>query len=302
LVDFRFSAQDRFSKNNLEKLDTNLRAYTNLYWVNRWGNIRVDTLGALMGAIAAFLALQYRDLSFGKVGFSLVNAAGLGQMILYLVRTLNDLEIELNSFERVIQYAENLPAEPVPIIRNKPSAAWPTKGDVQIKNLSVKYNVDGPTVLSDISFSIDSKERVGICGRTGSGKSTLCLALLRFAKKTSGSIVIDEKNIDDINLEDLRDKVTIIPQDAILFSGTIRSNLDPFMRLDDAELNMALRQSGLWDQENDSSSRNETTLSDDTYTEGMTTLKRKITLDSPVTNNGDNFSQGMVPLNRANNR
>ena len=170
-----------------------------------------------------------------------MNASGFGQTILYLVRTLNELEIELNSFERVMQYA-NLPSEPLPTETGKPPAAWPTDGDVTVKDLSVKYALDGPKVLSNVTFSIKSKERVGICGRTGSGKSTLCLTLLRFTNKVSGSIVINGIDIDDINLEDLRDRVSIIPQDAVLFSGTIRSNLDPFGRLDDAELNMALRQ------------------------------------------------------------
>jgi ABC-type multidrug transport system fused ATPase/permease subunit len=256
-----------------------------------------------MAFTAAILALRNRDISPGLVGFSLVNASGFGETILYLVRTLNELEIELNSFERVMQYA-TLPSEPLPSEEGKPPAAWPTDGDVTVKNLSVKYALDGPKVLSNVTFSIKSKERVGICGRTGSGKSTLCLTLLRFTNKVSGSIVINGIDIDDINLEDLRDKVSIIPQDAVLFSGTIRSNLDPFGILDDAELNMALRQSGLLDDESraptpmpngvsTAESSNGTTIEEES---GSTTPKRKLTLDSPVTSNGDNFSQGSIML------
>ena len=244
----RFGAQNRFAKNNLNKIDTNLRPYIYFYLINRWINIRADTVGSLMAFTAAILALKYRDLSPGLVGFSLVNASGFGETILYFVRNLNELELELNSFERIMQYV-NLPSEPLPTESGKPPAAWPTDGDVVVNNLSVKYALDGPKVLSDVTFSIKSKERVGICGRTGSGKSTLCLTLLRFTNKVSGSIFIDGIDIDNINLEDLRDKVSIIPQDAVLFSGTIRSNLDPFGKLDDAELNMALRQSGLLDDE-----------------------------------------------------
>jgi len=252
---------------------------------------------------AAILALRNRDISPGLVGFSLANATGFGETILYLVRTLNELEIELNSFERVMQYA-NLPSEPPPTEQGKPPAAWPTDGDVVVKDLSVKYALDGPKVLSNISFSIKSKERIGICGRTGSGKSTLCLTLLRFTNKVGGSIIINGIDIDNINLEDLRDRVSIIPQDAILFSGTIRSNLDPFGRLDDAELNLALRQSGLLDEEDEVTSSNRASLADGsegTATEESTAEERsgsssprarRITLDSPVTSNGDNFSQG----------
>ena len=303
LLTFRFGAQDRFAQNNLTKIDTNLRPYTYLYLINRWINIRADACGSLMAFTAAILALRNRDISPGLVGFSLANATGFGETILYLVRTLNELEIELNSFERVMQYA-NLPSEPHPTEQGKPPAAWPTDGDVVVKDLSVKYALDGPKVLSNISFSIKSKERIGICGRTGSGKSTLCLTLLRFTNKVGGSIIINGIDIDNINLEDLRDRVSIIPQDAILFSGTIRSNLDPFGRLGDAELNLALRQSGLLDEENEVAFSNRASLangSEGTAAEEPTAEERsgssspkarRITLDSAVTSNGDNFSQG----------
>ena len=296
-----------------------------------------------MAFTAAILALRYRDISPGLVGFSLVNASGFGDTILYLVRTLNELEIELNSFERVMQYA-TLPSEPPPTEQGKPPAAWPTDGDVVVKNLSVKYALDGPSVLNDVSFSIKPRERVGICGRTGSGKSTLCLTLLRFTNKVNGQILINGIDIDEINLEDLRDRVSIIPQDAILFSGTIRSNLDPFGKLDDTELNMALRQSGLLDEETESptpqlvaesssatisdgsplssvpsnvahhmgpnaieeGSSNLTPIgaADGTNTpegeSGAVTPKRRITLDTPVTSNGDNFSQGVFFISDTN--
>jgi ABC-type multidrug transport system fused ATPase/permease subunit len=279
-----------------------------------------------MAFTAGILALKNRDISPGLVGFSLVNASGFGDTILYLVRTLNELEIELNSFERVVQYA-TLKSEPLPTENGKPPASWPTDGDVVVKNLSVKYALDGPKVLSDVSFSIKPKERVGICGRTGSGKSTLCLTLLRFTNKVGGSIIINGIDIDNVNLEDLRDRVSIIPQDAVLFSGTIRSNLDPFGRLDDADLNMALRQSGLLDEESrppspgtvGSSTIGSSTANSESLTEssgtaseatvveggsGATTPKKRVTLDSPVTSNGDNFSQGMslVMLTQDNDR
>jgi ABC-type multidrug transport system fused ATPase/permease subunit len=262
----------------------------------------MDACAGLIAFITAILALRSCDISPGLVGFSLVNATGFGETILYLVRTLNELEIELNSFERVMEYA-NLPPEPPPTEQGKPPAAWPTDGDVFVKDLSVKYALDGPKVLSNVSFSIKSKERIGICGRTGSGKSTLCLTLLRFTTKVGGSIVINGIDIDNVNLEDLRDRVSFIPQDAILLSGTIRSNLDPFGRLDDAELNIALRKSGLLDEESNVPSSSRASLVDGpertaagdqpaTSSSSSNPTRRRITLDSPVTSNGDNFSQG----------
>lgn len=294
---FRFGAQTKFSKANLDLIDTNLKPYTYLSLINRWINIREDAVGSLTTFIAAIIALKNRDISPGLVGFSLMNANNLGETILNFVRNLNELEIELNRFERVMQYA-TLPSESVATETGKPPAAWPTDGDVEIKDLSVKYALDGPNVLSNVSFRIKAKERVGICGRTGSGKSTLCLSLLRFPNKINGSITINGIDIDDINLEDLRDRVTIIPQDTQMFSGTIRSNLDPFGRIDDAELNMALRKSGLLVEEKDAPSSlasvGEPSNGIDAEEPGTKIMKRQFSLDSAVTNNGENFSQGTL--------
>jgi ABC-type multidrug transport system fused ATPase/permease subunit len=123
---------------------------------------------------------------------------------------------------------------------------------------------------------------------------------LRFTNKVTGSIEIDEIDIDDINLEDLRDRVSIIPQDAVLFSGSIRSNLDLFQKFDDTELNMALLQNGLWDEERhapvpgDWVNLDTSQMTNVVGRSGATTPMKYITLDSPVTSNGDNFSQGIL--------
>lgn len=246
-----------------------------------------------MTFVGGLLALHNRDLTPGLVGFSLVKATGLGDTILSLVRTLNELEIGLNGYQRIMQYV-TLPSEPAPMEHCKPPPAWPTDGGVVVNNLSVKYT-DGPMILSNISLSIESKERVGICGRTGAGKTTFCLSLLRFTEKISGSILIGGIDIDRINLEDLRDRVTIIPQDPVLFSGTIRSNLDPFCSKDDADLIAALHHSGLLDSEIEDQSVSSGAVRDGTVdTVGL--VSPRISLDTPVTSNGDNLSQGINPI------
>ena len=280
-------------------IDTNLRPYIYLSLFAQWNSIRTEVLVSFMAFTAAILALRTRDISAGMVAFSLVNARFFGSRALSLVGALNRLDIELNSFERVMQYI-TLPSEPPQTSKGKPPVAWPTDGEIEVKNLTVKYALDGPNVLSDVTFSIKSMERVGICGRTGSGKSTLCLTLLRFTNKVSGSIMIGGINIYDINLEDLRDRVSIIPQDAVLFSGTIRSNLDPSGSLDDVELNAALRKCGLVEAEMEGPGSTESSGAESseatTVVEGdsdATTSSRKITLDSLVASSGDDFSQGM---------
>jgi len=153
-----------------------------------------------------------------------------------------------------------------------PPAYWPASGDLRVEKLSSRYSPDGPKVLHDISFHIKSGERVGIVGRTGSGKSSLTLSLLRCIF-TEGNVYYDGKLTSSINLDALRSSITIIPQTPELLSGSLRENLDPFSQCDDTTLNGALRASGLFSLQND----------DD---EG------RLTLDSQIASGGGNLSVG----------
>jgi ABC-type multidrug transport system fused ATPase/permease subunit len=184
----------------------------------------------------------------------------------------------------------------------EPPAAWPTQGDLKVTELSVKYSEDGPEVLNKISFEIKSGERVGIDGRTGAGKSSLALSLLRFTEISNGSIIINGLDVQKINLEALRQRITIIPQDPILFSGTIRTNLDPFGGLDDTELQAALDGSGLAGDNVDgvdSGIASAATSGTATPTEtesGSAPNSKRIGLDTQITSGGGNLSQGQRQL------
>ncbi|KAJ2511463.1 hypothetical protein H4217_007368 [Coemansia sp. RSA 1939] len=134
----------------------------------------------------------------------------------------------MTSVERVMQYLkldQEAASESTP--ENKPSALWPKAGNIEFENLVAEY-VPGVPVLHGISFSVRHGEKVGVVGRTGAGKSTMSLALTRFVEATEGRIVLDGVDISKIGLEDLRRNITIIPQDPVLFNGTIRYNIDPF--------------------------------------------------------------------------
>jgi ABC-type multidrug transport system fused ATPase/permease subunit len=155
-----------------------------------------------------------------------------------------------------------------------------------LQNLSAKYSEDGPTVLNDISLSIASGERVGIVGRTGSGKSTTALALLRMIPIT-GAVFIDGIDTQSINLDALRSNVSCIPQDPVLLEGTLRYNLDPFGEMDDAELYDAMQASGLGLARQSA--------------DGIST-PTVITLETNIAAGGSNLSQGqrqLVALARA---
>lgn len=157
----------------------------------------------------------------------------------------------MNGTERIVEYSripieDQFGREPQPGAENKTMkstvpAAWPTEGRLEIEGLVVGYDPDLPPVLKGLSFNVTKNQRIGVVGRTGAGKSSLTLALFRFLEAREGSIRIDGIDISTIGLHDLRSRLAIIPQDPVLFSGTIRSNLDPFNDQTDADLYDALK-------------------------------------------------------------
>jgi ATP-binding cassette subfamily C (CFTR/MRP) protein 1 len=156
--------------------------------------------------------------------------------ILTLSRQTVEVETNIVSVERVLEYTR-LPSEaPEVIHRHRPPISWPAHGGVEFKNYSTRYREGLDLVLKDINLSIKPHEKIGVVGRTGAGKSSLTLALFRIIEPTIGSIIIDGLNTSTIGLLDLRRRLAIIPQDAALFEGTIRDNLDPGGVHDDTEL------------------------------------------------------------------
>jgi len=164
----------------------------------------------------------------------------------WLVRQAADTENYMNSVERTKFYTNEIPQEKADIIpSHRPDSKWPQEGVVSIKNLVMKYRENLPAVLNDISLDIRRTEKIGVVGRTGAGKSSLMIALFRLVEASSGSITIDGVDISTIGLYDLRSKLAIIPQDPVLYSGTVRSNLDPFGDHNDDDLWQVLERSQL---------------------------------------------------------
>lgn len=131
------------------------------------------------------------------------------------------------------------------------SVDWPSKGEVEVRGLEVAYSADLPLVLKDVSFTVGAGQRIGIVGRTGAGKSSLTLALLRLLEPRAGSIHIDGVDISTIKLKSLRSRIAFIPQDPVLFSGTVRSNLDYFKQIPEEKLEEALQRVKLLAEEGD---------------------------------------------------
>ncbi|KAI0052966.1 hypothetical protein FA95DRAFT_1579668 [Auriscalpium vulgare] len=279
-----YGAQVPFRTESYKRIDRYTRAARTFYNLNRWISLRIDILGGVFtSALGSWLIYGPKGSTAlpSNTGFSLTMAVGFSGMILWWVRILNDFEIQGNSLERILGYIK-IEQEPKFTKDGVPPAYWPASGDLRVEKLSARYSEDGPKVLHDVSFHIHSGERVGVVGRTGSGKSSLTLSLLRCIF-TEGMVYYDGIPTYSINLEALRSNITIIPQMPELLSGTLRENLDPFDQYDDATLNSALRAAGLFSlQAEDDNSR--------------------VTLDSAISLGGGDLSVGqrqIIALARA---
>jgi ABC-type multidrug transport system fused ATPase/permease subunit len=165
--------------------------------------------------------------------------------VLWFVRLYSANEQNMNSVERVKEYLDVDQEAPSVIPENRPPSNWPSKGSVEFINYSTRYRTDFDLVLKNLTFKILPGEKVGVVGRTGAGKSSMALALFRALEAEQGKILIDDIDVGLIGLHDLRENVVMVPQDPTLFTGTIRSNLDPFSIFTDEEIYTALREVNL---------------------------------------------------------
>ncbi|XP_019407573.1 PREDICTED: ATP-binding cassette sub-family C member 8 isoform X1 [Crocodylus porosus] len=273
---FRYEA--RFRQKLLEYTDSNNIASLFLTAANRWLEVRMEYIGACVVLIAAVTSITnyWKDpLSSGLVGLGLTYALMVSNYLNWMVRNLADMEIQLGAVKRINGLlkteAENYEGllTPSQIPQN-----WPDRGEIQIQNLSVRYDSNLKPVLKHVNAHLSPGQKIGICGRTGSGKSSFSLAFFRMVDTFEGRIIIDGIDIAKLPLQTLRSRLSIILQDPILFSGTIRFNLDPEKKCTDSVLWEALE---------------------------IAQLKHVVKalpggLDAIVTEGGENFSQGQRQL------
>ncbi|TCD67602.1 hypothetical protein EIP91_012232 [Steccherinum ochraceum] len=242
-----FNQQDVFAANNARRVDRNQICYLPSISVNRWLAVRLELVGATIIFVAAMLAISAlitTGVDAGLVGFVLSYALNATGALNWLVRSVSEVEQNVVSVERILHYTNLEPEAPAEIPDVLPEQ-WPTEGAVEFKNYSTRYRSELDLVLRDISLNIQHKEKIGICGRTGSGKSSLLLSLFRIIEPAAGTIYIDGVDITKIGLHDLRSAISIVPQSPDLFEGTIRENIDPTGAHQDAEIWVALEQSHL---------------------------------------------------------
>uniref|UniRef100_A0A8C9ZXN7 ATP-binding cassette, sub-family C (CFTR/MRP), member 3 n=1 Tax=Sander lucioperca TaxID=283035 RepID=A0A8C9ZXN7_SANLU len=228
------------------KVDENQKSYYPGIVSNRWLGVRIEFIGNCIVLFAALFAVTGKDtLSPGLVGLSVSYALQVTMSLNWMVRMTSDLESNIVAVERVKEYAETKTEAPWEVEDKKPPPEWPMEGNVEFHDYSVRYREGLDLVLKNLTLSVKGGEKIGIVGRTGAGKSSMTLCLFRLLEAAAGEITIDKVKISEIGLHDLRSKLTIIPQEPVLFSGTLKMNLDPFEKYSDEEVWRALEHSHL---------------------------------------------------------
>ncbi|XP_077415304.1 multidrug resistance-associated protein 1 isoform X2 [Vanacampus margaritifer] len=232
-----FGEQERFIRESDQRVDHNQKAYYPSIVANRWLAIRLEFVGnCIVSSAALFAVIARENLSPGIMGLAISYALQLTASLTWLVRMSSDVETNIVAVERVKEYSDT---EKEAEWKQEPSIlapGWPTEGRIEFRGFGLRYRHDLDLAIRNITVSISGGEKVGIVGRTGAGKSSLTLGLFRIIEAAEGQIFIDEVNIAELGLHDLRSRVTIIPQDPVLFSGTLRMNLDPFESYSDEDI------------------------------------------------------------------
>ncbi|KAJ7610419.1 multidrug resistance-associated ABC transporter [Roridomyces roridus] len=278
-----FGASSKFLRDMMRNVDTNMAPGYWTYGVNRWLTIRMSGLSSVVMALIALSAVLNRNISAAVAGFVLAFANTLTYDLNIALRTFVSLEQAMVGLERVKEYSD-LDREAAEFVEPRPGSSWPEHGGIECENLVIRYAPDLPDVLHNVTFRVNPGEKIGILGRTGSGKSTLALSFFRFVEATEGRILVDGIDIAS-RLTDLRSKLTIIPQDPTIISGTLRSTLDVFDEYQDADIFEALHRVHL-------------IPADGSPVENSDAVNENVfrNLDSVISEGGENLSTGEKQL------
>ncbi|KAG7625028.1 ABC transporter C family member 7 [Arabidopsis thaliana] len=271
-----FDQEPRFRGDIMRLSDCYSRLKFHSTGAMEWLCFRLELLStfAFASSLVILVSAPEGVINPSLAGLAITYALNLNTLQATLIWTLCDLENKMISVERMLQYT-NIPSEPPLVIETtRPEKSWPSRGEITIYNLQVRYGPHLPMVLHGLTCTFPGGLKTGIVGRTGCGKSTLIQTLFRIVEPAAGEIRIDGINILSIGLHDLRSRLSIIPQDPTMFEGTIRSNLDPLEEYTDDQIWEALDNCQLGDE----------------------VRKKELKLDSPVSENGQNWSVGQRQL------
>lgn len=271
-----FGKQGIFSVENVKRVNSNLRMDFHNNGSNEWLGFRLELLGSLILCLSTMfmILLPSSIIKPENVGLSLSYGLSLNGVLFWAIYLSCLVENRMVSVERIKQFTK-IPSEAAWEINDRiPPPSWPAHGNINLKDLQVRYRPNTPLVIKGITLSIQGGEKIGVVGRTGSGKSTLIQVFFRLVEPSGGSIIIDGLDICMLGLHDLRSRFGIIPQEPVLFEGTVRSNLDPIGQYSDDEIWKSLERCQLKDVVADKPEK----------------------LDSLVVDSGDNWSVGQRQL------
>uniref|UniRef100_A0A6N2KDW0 ABC-type xenobiotic transporter n=1 Tax=Salix viminalis TaxID=40686 RepID=A0A6N2KDW0_SALVM len=271
-----FDQQERFYCSNLDLIDNHSRPWFHNVSAMEWLSFRLNLLSNFVFAFSLVLlvSLPQGVISPSIAGLAVTYGINLNVLQASVIWNICNAENKMISIERVLQYSSVTSEAPLVLEGSRPPNKWPELGAICFKDLQIRYAEHLPSVLKNINCTFPGRKKVGVVGRTGSGKSTLIQALFRIVEPREGSIIIDDVDISKIGLQDLRSRLSIIPQDPTMFEGTVRGNLDPLGQYSDYEIWEALEKCQL----------------------GDLVRAKDEKLDSPVVENGDNWSMGQRQL------
>lgn len=271
-----FDQEDRFIDGNIGLVDNHSRPWFHNMSAMEWLSFRLNLLSNFVFAFSLVLLVTLPEgiINPSIAGLAVTYGINLNVMQASIIWNICNAENKMISVERILQYSNITSEAPLVIEESRPPNNWPEVGTICFQNLQVRYAEHLPSVLKNITCTFPGRKKVGVVGRTGSGKSTLIQAIFRVVEPREGSIIIDDVDICKIGLHDLRSRLSIIPQDPAMFEGTVRTNLDPLQQYSDSEIWEALDKCQL----------------------GHLVHVKEEKLDSTVVENGENWSVGQRQL------
>jgi len=270
-----YGLQEEFEDRNEFLIEKNSQVFSVQWLSQRWLALRLDWVSLLVILCTCLLMVGLRDsIGVGVASLSIVYSLQFTGLLQMTTRNSVDTENYLTSVERLMDFKAIKTEKAARVPAHDPPTAWPQHGAIRFDALQLRYRPDLPLVLKGATATIPPRAKVGICGRTGSGKSSLMLALFRLVEPCGGTIMIDDVDIQKIGLQTLRNKLAIIPQDPVMFSATLRFNIDPFNQCSDDEIHQALARVHLSDL----------------------VASFELGLQHPVSENGESLSQGQRQL------
>ncbi|KAE8332954.1 hypothetical protein BDV39DRAFT_188998 [Aspergillus sergii] len=240
-----FAWQETFHQLNMSLIDESQKPFHLMYSIQCWLTLVLNLLVMGVVVVLVALAVELRNTSGGALGVALNNISAISATLAYVIQAWTSLETSIGALARLKSFQSDTPSEHLPRECHDPGSKWPSTGMIQFIDVTTHYRSDSKPVLHDINIKIPSGAKVGICGRSGSGKSSLILSLLRLNELEKGSIFIDEFDITQIPRETIRRQLAVLPQDPLILTGSLRLNLDTLQKHSDETITSVLSQVGI---------------------------------------------------------